>query len=69
MLGGYQRDAYGIALPVRLGRQRLLMSLSCGKVIVRENLRDEKQRIDPVLKKAAIELEQMLANVDGHPPH
>ncbi|RZL87688.1 MAG: IclR family transcriptional regulator [Variovorax sp.] len=65
VLGGYQRNAYGVALPVRLGRKRILMSLSCGKVVVREDLRAEKNRIDPVLKTAAVEFEQLLVDFDG----
>lgn len=67
VLGGYQRDAYGVALPVVVGRQRTVMGLSCGRADVRPDLAAERKRIAPVLKKAALEFEALLADFDGQP--
>lgn len=67
VLGGYQRDAYGVATPVRVGRQRQVMGLSCGKADVQPDLAAERRRIAPVLKEAAARLEQQLADFDGQP--
>lgn len=68
VLGGYQRDAYGISLPVRIGRQRLLMGLSCGKVLVRPNtVAAERKRLAPSLIQVARQLEKLLEEFDGVP--
>jgi IclR family transcriptional regulator, positive regulator for flagellar biogenesis len=67
VLGGYQRDAYGVALPITVGRQRLLMGLSCGKAGVHPDLDAERRRIAPVLKRAAADFEARLAEFDGPP--
>jgi DNA-binding IclR family transcriptional regulator len=67
VLAGYQRDTYALALPVRLGRARHLMGLSCGKAQVRTQLRDVRKRIAPELQRAARELEQALATFEGAP--
>jgi len=65
VLGGYQRDAYGVALPVVVGTQRTVMGLSCGKAGMRPDLAAERKRIAPVLKKAALEFEALLADFEG----
>jgi DNA-binding IclR family transcriptional regulator len=65
VLAGYQRGTYAIALPVRLGRQGVLMALSCGKAQVKPNLPEHRKRISPELLACASELEQALANFDG----
>jgi DNA-binding IclR family transcriptional regulator len=67
VLGGFQRDAYGIALPVFVGRKRIVMGLSCGKADMQPDLAAEKKRISPVLKKAAARFEELLAEFDGQP--
>lgn len=67
VLGGYQRGTYALALPVRVGRERVLMGLSCGKADVQPDLQAERLRIAPVLKQAARELEGLLAGFDGQP--
>lgn len=64
-IGGYQRDAFGIALPVRLGRARTLMALSCGAVEVEPRLSAARRRIAPELRKAAVQFEHLLADEDG----
>ncbi|MBO9648161.1 MAG: IclR family transcriptional regulator [Variovorax sp.] len=67
VLAGYQRDAYGVALPVRVGRRGIVMGLSCGKADVQPDLAAEQRRIAPVLRKAAKELEKLMADFDGEP--
>ena len=67
VLAGYQRDAYAVALPVLVGRRRIVMGLSCGKADVQPDLAAERKRIGPVLRKAAVEFEKLLADFDGEP--
>lgn len=67
VLGGYQRDAYGIALPVRIGFQQTPMALSCGAAGAELDLAEECKRIVPELRKAAVQLESLLADLDGRP--
>lgn len=67
VLGGYQRGTYALALPVWVGRDRVLMGLSCGKADVQPDLKAERLRIAPVLKQAGRELEALLADFDGQP--
>ena len=64
VLGGHAVGAYGIALPVLLGRERLVMGLSCGKAGLRPDLAAERRRITPALAQTARELEQALAGFD-----
>jgi len=61
---GYQRDAFGISLPVRVGQQRVLMALSCGSVEAGSRLEAARARVAPVLRKAGPELERLLADLD-----
>lgn len=67
VLAGFQRNTYAVALPVRIGRERTLMSLSCGKADVQPDIAAERKRIAPVLQKAAAQLEALLADFDGRP--
>lgn len=67
VLGGFQRDAYGVSLPVRVGRDEVVMGLSCGKAVVQPDLVAERKRIAPVLKAAAVQFEELLAGFDGQP--
>lgn len=64
VLGGFQRGAYGVSVPVFVGRQRVVMGLSCGKADVQPNLAAERKRIMPVLKEAAVRFEELLAGFD-----
>jgi DNA-binding IclR family transcriptional regulator len=66
-IGGYQRDAYGIAQPVRIGRERVLMSFSCGAVDVSPDLTAARKRIAPELKKASVQLEKLMADLEDAP--
>lgn len=67
VLGGFQRDAFGIATPVHIGAGRVVMGLSCGRADMQPELAAERRRIAPDLKAAAARLEQLLAHVDGQP--
>lgn len=67
VLGKYQRDAYAVALPVKIGRKGIVMALSCGKAHMQPDLAAERKRIAPVLKEAAQRLEHLLADFDGAP--
>ncbi len=67
VLGGYQRGTYALALPVWVGRDRVLMGLSCGKADAQPDLQAERLRIAPVLKQAGRDLEKLLADFDGQP--
>jgi DNA-binding IclR family transcriptional regulator len=65
VLGGFQRGTYGVALPVHVGRQKVLMSMSCGKADVELDLQSERARIAPALKDTAMQLEALLRDFDG----
>jgi DNA-binding IclR family transcriptional regulator len=67
VLGGYQRNAFGVALPIRVGRNRALAAMSCGKAGLCPDLAKEHKRIAPALKAAAVELETLLADFEGRP--
>ena len=67
VMGGYQRSTYAVAQPVRLGRNRVLMGLSCGNADVQPRLEAERKRIAPVLMDAAQELQSLLADYEGYP--
>jgi DNA-binding IclR family transcriptional regulator len=62
VLGGFQRSTFGIALPLRLGREGTLMSMSCGKADVVFDLQAERERIGPALKVTAARLQVRLAD-------
>ncbi|WP_439687773.1 IclR family transcriptional regulator [Cupriavidus oxalaticus] len=65
--GNFQRNAYGIALPVKVGRRATLMALSCGAVALQPDVAAIRQRIVPELKSAALELVELLRDVDAQP--
>jgi DNA-binding IclR family transcriptional regulator len=65
--GGYQRDAFGIALPVRVGVEQTVMGFSCGAVDIGSSLVSMRKRIESALKEAAPRLEQLLASIEGSP--
>jgi IclR family transcriptional regulator, positive regulator for flagellar biogenesis len=67
VLDGFQHHAYGIALPVIVGRQQVTMALSCGKAEMQIDLAAERGRVAPYLKQAAVHLHELLADFDGHP--
>ncbi|MFT4195843.1 IclR family transcriptional regulator [Ottowia sp.] len=64
VLGGYQRGTYGVALPIHVGRQGMLMSMSCGKADVDLDLPSERARIAPALKDTATRLQALLSKFE-----
>jgi len=64
VLSGYQRDTYGIALPVTVGRKRIVMSMSCGRARIQPDLHAESRLIAPVLRESAQQFEALLADFD-----
>jgi DNA-binding IclR family transcriptional regulator len=67
LLGQFQRGAYAVAVPVRIGVDKLLMGLSCGKAEMNPDLDAEHSRIAPGLMLAAERLERLLVDFDGLP--
>jgi DNA-binding IclR family transcriptional regulator len=63
-VGEYQRNAYGIALPIVVGRSRTLMALNCGAVELEVDMAAIRRRVIPELKAAADTLTFILADVD-----
>ncbi|TDG21235.1 IclR family transcriptional regulator [Paraburkholderia silviterrae] len=66
--GEYQRNAYGIALPIRLQRAQTLMALSCGAVETKLDIDAARNRIVPELRQTAVELESLLCEVEFKAP-
>jgi DNA-binding IclR family transcriptional regulator len=66
-VGEYQRNAFGIALPVHVGRSRTLMALNCGAVELQPDVARIRRRFIPELKAASRTLTEMLADVDCEP--
>ena len=66
--GEYQRNAFGIALPIRLQCARTWMALSCGAIDVNLDIDAARARIGPELKRAAAELEALLGDVEFKAP-
>lgn len=66
MLGvsGLQRNAYGIAAPVRVGPRGTVMALSCGSVENGGRLEAARMRVSQALREAAPEFERLVASVD-----
>ena len=61
--GGYQRDTYGIGLPVRIGVNKTVMGLSGGAAVVGADFTKVRTVIGEALKEATPELEQILQNL------
>ena len=66
-VGEYQRNAYGIALPIVVGRTRTLMALNCGAVELEPDMVAIRERVTPELKAAAKTLSLILSDVDCEP--
>lgn len=65
--GEYQRNAYGIALPMSVGAAATPMSLSCGAIKAHADIDAIRRRIVPALKQAALDLEEVLRDVRYEP--
>lgn len=63
---GYQRDTYGIAVPIRVGVQKTVMGLNCGAAVVGADFTLVRSVIGGRLMRAAPELERLLLDLD-HP--
>ncbi len=63
----YQRDAFGVAVPVRLGQEGTLMAFSCGAVLQGATRQMLSESIAPRLKEAAQALRKALSAVDCTP--
>jgi DNA-binding IclR family transcriptional regulator len=61
---GYQRDTYGIGLPVRLGRQRIVASLNCGAAVVGADFTKVGSVNGAGLKELGPQLEHILQDLD-----
>jgi DNA-binding IclR family transcriptional regulator len=66
-VGEYQRNAYGIALPIVVGRSRTLMTLNCGAIELEPNMKAIRKRVIPELKATASKLTEELADIDCEP--
>lgn len=66
-IGEYQRNAYGIALPIRVGRSQTLMSLNCGAIELQPEAGRIRRKLMPELKAASRKLTELLADVDCEP--
>ena len=67
MADGVVGNTFSTALPVRVGRQDVLMGLSCGKAVEGADLVAERKRIGPAMKQAAEQFVELLAHADGRP--
>ncbi|HXZ09148.1 MAG TPA: IclR family transcriptional regulator, partial [Paraburkholderia sp.] len=60
-------NAYGIALPIEVGRSRTLMALNCGAVELEPDMTAIRRRVASPLKAAAQTLSSILSDVDCEP--
>ena len=66
-VGDYQRNAYGIALPIVVGSSRTLMALNCGAIELEPDTEAIRRRVMPELKATASKLIALLADIDCEP--
>jgi DNA-binding IclR family transcriptional regulator len=66
-IGEYQKNAYGIALPIRVGCFDTPMALSCGAVDPKPDANAIRRRIVPALKVTAVDLATVLRDVPFKP--
>lgn len=64
-IGEYQRDSYGVGVPIFLGKPEVSMSLNCGAVT--SELRESyiHETLSPHLREMAAELTKALATTDS----
>lgn len=63
--GEYQRDSYGIAVPLRLGRPGVLMSLSCCGLLPAQDDQYIREVIAPALRSTGNRISEALSDVDS----
>jgi IclR family transcriptional regulator, positive regulator for flagellar biogenesis len=66
-VGEYQRNAFGIALPIVVGRSRTLMALNCGAIELEPDMAAIRRRAMPELTATASKLTALLADIDCEP--
>lgn len=66
-VGEYQQNAFGVALPIRVGSLGTLMALSCGAVESKPEADAIRNRIAPALKQAALDMNALLRGVQFEP--
>ncbi|RZJ17098.1 MAG: IclR family transcriptional regulator [Haliea sp.] len=64
--GEYQRDAYGISVPVHLGQPAVPLALNCGTILPAPDDAHIRDVLVPDLLRTARALEVAMAGVDGH---
>lgn len=62
---GYQRDTYGLGIPVRAGIEGTVMALNCGAAVVGADFNRVRSVIGGALQQAAPKLEAALKDVVG----
>ncbi|MFT3814917.1 MAG: IclR family transcriptional regulator [Acidovorax sp.] len=67
VMGEYQHNAYGIALPLRVGSGGTLMALNCGAVGQEREPAAIRDRMGAELKRLAREIQELLRDVDAEP--
>ncbi|WP_306580262.1 IclR family transcriptional regulator [Pseudomonas sp.] len=65
VVGGYQRDTYGIGCPIKVGRQGTVMGLNCGAAVVGADFEKVRGTVGKALLEAAPELEYLLQDLEG----
>jgi DNA-binding IclR family transcriptional regulator len=63
--GEYQRDSFGIAVPVRLGNPGVLMSLSCCGMLPSPDERHVREVVAPALRATGERLREALSKIDS----
>lgn len=66
-LGEYQRDAFGVAAPLRAGTRDTPMALACGAAALGLDADELRKKLGPEVKRAAQDLARVLADLDCTP--
>ena len=66
-LGDYQRDAFGLAVPLAVGVRATPMALACGAAALGLEPDKLRRKLGPEVQRAARELTRILANIDCTP--
>ena len=65
--GDYQRDAFGLAVPVAVGVLATPMALACGAAALGLDPEKLRRKLGPEMQRAARDLTRILANIDCTP--
>lgn len=66
-VGEYQRDAFGVAAPLRAGTRETPMALACGAAALGIDPKALQARLGPNVRRAASDLTRILADIDCTP--